>query len=403
MRFYSLMTLFRCLLLQCLLLALVTADAKDSSRGKYLLFVGTYTGKDSKRIYAYSFDSASSQFTPLGLAAETTNPSYLAIDPSRRFLYAVNEVSNYKGASSGAVSAFAIANPSDGRQIGRLSFLNQVASRGADPCYIAFDKTGKFALVANYTGGSVAVFHVQRDVQGDAQHDGEIGESSAFIQDAGSSIDKQRQEGPHAHWIETTPDNRFAIVADLGLDQLLVYRFNENTGVLAANDPPYVKLDPGAGPRHLAFHPSGKFAYVINELQSTVTTFSYDGGTGSLKKLGSVSTLPKGFSGNNTAAEIKVHPNGKFLYASNRGNDSIAAFSIDNHTGTLTLIDFVPTRGKTPRNIEIDPTGKLLLAANQDSNNIVVFRIDPRSGKLAPTGQVLSAPAPVCLKFMAIE
>jgi 6-phosphogluconolactonase len=410
MRFYSPMTFFRRRLLQCLLLpfSLVTGHAKDSASGKYLLFVGTYTGKDSKGIYAYSFDAASSQFIPLGLAAETTNPSFLAIDPSRRFLYAVNEVSNYKGASSGAVSAFAIvdanhANPVNARQTGRLSFLNQVPSRGADPCYIAFDKTGKFALVANYTGGSVAVFPVQNDAQRDAQHDGQIGESSAFIQDVGSSIDKNRQEGPHAHWIETTPDNRFALVADLGLDQLLVYRFNQNTGALAANDPPYVKLDPGAGPRHLAFHPDGKFAYVVNELQSTVTTFSYDGGAGTLKKLNSVSTLPKGFSGSNTAAEIKVHPNGKFLYASNRGNDSVAAFSIDNHTGGLTLVDFFPTQGKTPRNFEIDPTGKLLLVANQDSNNIVVFRIDAGSGKLTPTGQVLNVPAPVCLKFMAIE
>jgi len=391
----------QCLPWFLLALSLVTASAKDSPNNKYLLFVGTYTGKDSKGIYAYRFDAASSEFTPLGLAAETDNPSFLAIDPSRRFLYAVNEVSNYKGASSGAVTAFAINH-----QTGKLSFLNQVPSRGADPCYIAFDKTGKFALVANYTGGSVAVFDVQKNVQKDVQHDpphnGQIGETSAFIQDVGSSIDKQRQEGPHAHWIETTPDNRYALAADLGLDKLLIYRFNEATGALTANNPPYANLDPGAGPRHLAFHPNGKFAYVVNELQSTVTTFSYDGSRGRLQKLNSVSTLPKNFSGSNTAAEIKVNPNGKFLFASNRGDDSIAAFSIDT-TGRLTLIDFFPAQGKTPRNFEIDPTGKLLLVANQDTNNIAVFRIDPRSGRLTSTNQTLNIFSPVCLKFMAIE
>jgi 6-phosphogluconolactonase len=392
MRFDSAMTFFRHLLLQWFLLALslVAANAEDFASNKYLLFVGTYTGKDSKGIYAYRFDAASAEFTSLGLAAETSNPSFLAIDPSRRFLYAVNEVSNYKGNSSGAVTAFSINH-----QTGKLSTLNQVPSRGPDPCYIAFDKTGKFALVANYTGGSVAVFHVQKD--------GRIGEASAFVQHAGSSVDKQRQEGPHAHWIETTPDNRYAVAADLGLDKLLVYRFNDKTGALAANDPPYANLDPGAGPRHVAFHPNGRFAYVVNELQSTITTFSYNRSTGTLQKLNSVSSLPKGFSGDNTAAEIKVHPNGKFLFASNRGNDSIAVFSVDAENGHLTLVDFFSTQGKSPRNFEIDPSGKLLLVANQDTNNIVVFRIDPGTGRLTPTGQTLNISAPVCLKFVAID
>jgi 6-phosphogluconolactonase len=378
-----------------LLLSLVTASAaKESPKGKYLLFVGTYTEKESKGIYAYRFDATTSELTPLGVAAETTNPSFLAIDPSSRFLYAVNEVRKYKGTDSGAVSAFAV-DP----RTGKLSLLNEVASRGADPCYIAFDKTGKFTLVANYTGGSVAVFPVRDD--------GHMGESSAFVQHAGSSINKERQEGPHAHWIETTPDNRFAIAADLGLDELLLYRFDAdpktNPGSLTANDPPYAKLDPGAGPRHLAFHPNGKFAYAVNELQSSVTAFSYDVSRGELHKLKTVSTLPKSFSGSNDAAEVKVHPSGKFLFASNRGHDSIAVFSIDSHTGTLTFVDHFPTQGKTPRNFEIDPTGKLLFVANQDTNNIVVFRIDPNSGRLTPTGQTLHVPSPVCLKFMAIE
>jgi 6-phosphogluconolactonase len=376
-----------------LVLSLATViSAKESSKNKYLLFVGTYTEKESKGIYAYRYDAASNQLTPLGVAAETTNPSFLVIDPSRRFLYAVNELQNYKGASSGAVSAFAINLGTDDRQTGILSLLNQVPSRGADPCYIAFDKSGKYALVANYTGGSVGVFPVQAD--------GHIGDSSAFVQHRGSSVNKERQEGPHAHWIETTPDNRFAIAVDLGLDELLVYDFDASKGTLTPNDPPYASLDPGAGPRHLAFHPNGKFAYVVNELQSTITAFSYDPGRGVLEKLKTVSTLPKGFSGSNDTAEIRVHPNGKFLFASNRGHDSIAVFSVDSRTGALTLVDHYPTQGKTPRNFEIDPSGKLLFVANQGSDNIVVFRIDADNGRLTPTGQTLSVPSPVCLKFV---
>jgi 6-phosphogluconolactonase len=379
-----------------LVLSLATViSAKESSKNKYLLFVGTYTEKESKGIYAYRYDAASNQLTPLGVAAETTNPSFLAIDPSRRFLYAVNELQNYKGASSGAVSAFAINLGTDDRRTPILSLLNQVASRGADPCYIAFDKTGKYALVANYTGGSVSGFPVQAD--------GHIGDPSAFVQHRGSSVNKERQESPHAHWIETTPDNRFAIAVDLGLDELLVYHFDASKGTLTPNDPPYARLDPGAGPRHLAFHPNGKFAYVVNELQSTITAFSYDPGRGVLEKLKTVSTLPRGFSGSNDTAEIRIHPNGKFLFASNRGHDSIAVFSVDSRTGALTLVDHFPTQGKTPRNFEIDPSGKLLFVANQGSDNIVVFRIDADNGRLTPTGKTLNVPSPVCLKFMLAD
>jgi len=383
-------------LLWFLLFSLVTATAaKDSPKSKYLLFVGTYTEKESKGIYAYRFDAASSELTPLGIAAEASNPSFLAIDPSHRFLYAVNEVEKYKDANSGVVSAFAIDRQKGDRQTGKVQLLNAVASRGADPCYIAFDKTGKYALVANYTGGSVAVFPVQPD--------GHIGESSAFVQHVGSSVNRERQEGPHAHWIETTPDNRFAIAVDLGLDELLVYRFDAKTGSLTPNNPPYAKLDPGAGPRHLAFHPNGKFAYVVNELQSSITAFAYDASRGTLHKLKTVSTLPKNFLGNNDTAEIKVHPGGKFLFASNRGHDTIAVFSIDSKTGALTLADHFPTQGKTPRNFEIDPTGKLLFVANQDTNNIAVFQIDSNNGRLTLTKQTLQVPSPVCLKFVAVE
>jgi 6-phosphogluconolactonase len=381
----------RCLQNLIFAMSLTTfAAANDSPQNTDLLFVGTYTEKESKGIYVYRFDSATAELTPLGVAAETTNPSFLAIDPSNHFLYAVNEVSNYKGGSGGGVSAFAVD-----QETGKLSLLNEVASGGADPCYIAFDKTGRFALVANYTGGSISVFPVESD--------GRLGKSSAFVQHTGSSVNRERQAGPHAHWIETTPDNRFAIAVDLGSDALLVYRFNARHGSLTPNNPPYAKLDPGAGPRHLAFHPNGKLVYVVNELQSTITAFTYDSAHGTLQKQGTVSTLPKGFAGNNDAAEIHVHPNGKFLFASNRGHDSIVLFSIDSRSGSLTPIDHFSTQGKTPRNFEIDPTGKFLSVANQDTNNIVVFRIDRGSGRLTPTKQNIRVPAPVCLKFMPAE
>jgi 6-phosphogluconolactonase len=386
--------------LMCFLLFLFVSApvAADLPNRKFLLFVGTYTEKESKGIYVFRFDPGSSEVTPLGVAAETTNPSFLAIDPSHRFLYAVNEEQKYKGENSGAVSAFAIDHQPDERpkggasQTGKLQFLNAVASRGADPCYISFDKTGKYALVANYTGGSIAVFPVQSD--------GQIGESSAFVQHVGSSINHQRQEGPHAHWIETTPDNRFAIAVDLGLDELLVYRFNAKTGSLTANDPPYAKLDPGAGPRHLVFHPNGRFVYVVNELQSSITAFAYDARSGALHKLKTVSTLPKNFIGSNETAEIRIDASGRFLFASNRGHDSIAVFSVDSKTGSLNLVDCFSTRGKTPRNFEIGPTGRFLFVANQDTNNVVVFEIDSNNGRLIPTKSVIQVPTPVCLKFM---
>jgi 6-phosphogluconolactonase len=288
------------------------------------------------------------------------------------------------------VSAFAI-NPVSGK----LTLLNEVPSRGSDPCYVSLDKTGNYVLVANYTGGSAAVFPVSKD--------GRLGESSAFIKLVGSSVNHERQAGPHAHWIETTDDNRFAVVADLGVDQLHVYRFDAVHGALGENDPAFAALDPGAGPRHVAFHPNTKSVYVVNELNSTVTSFSYDARHGALSPLHTVSTLPANFSGKNSTAEIHVHPNGKFLYVSNRGDDSITVFSLDPANGTLATVDRVSTQGKTPRNFEIDPTGTRLFVANQATGNIVVFRIDAKTGKLTPAGQVLEVPAPVCLKFVPVD
>jgi len=364
--------------------------------GKYLFYVGTYTDDAGKKtnstgIYVYGYDAGTHQITPLGLAAESTNPSFLALHPNGHFLYAVNEVQNYKGPNSGGVSAFSID-----RTTGKLTFLNEVPSRGADPCYITIDKTGKWVLVANYTGGSVAVFPVLED--------GRLGEASAFVQHTGHGIDPKRQEGPHAHSIDLSPDNRFAMVDDLGLDELLVYKFDGAKGTLTPNDPPFAKVDAGSGPRHFALRPDGKFAYLVSEMKGTVTVLSNDAGTGTLQPLQTVSTLPQDFKGEIEDAEIEIQPSAKFLYASNRGSgNSIAVFAIDAGKGTLGLIEITPTQGKTPRSFEIDPTGTLLFAENQESNNIVVFRIDEKTGRLTPTGQVLDVGSPVCVKFVTVN
>jgi 6-phosphogluconolactonase len=371
-----------------LLLSSAQTPENAAAKDKYFAYVGTYTAKtNSKGIYVYRFDATTGQLSAMGVAAESIDPSFLAVHPNGKYLYAVNELGEYGGAKSGAVSAFAI-----GKKSGKLTLLNQVPSGGADPCYISFDKTGKFVLVANYTGGSAAVFPILED--------GKLGKASAFIRHEGHGLDKKRQEGPHAHWIETSPDNRFALVADLGLDEVLVYKFDSSAGTLAPHQPAFAKLKPGSGPRHAAFHPNGKFVFVVSELNSTATAFSYDAKNGTLKEIGSVSTLPPGFSGRNDVAEVAVHPNGKFLYVSNRGNDSIAILSIDGSKGTLTPIGGIPTEGKEPRHFAIDPTGRYLLAENQLSNTIVIFKIDPATGSLSPTGQAVDVPSPVDLVFL---
>jgi 6-phosphogluconolactonase len=378
-----------------LLFATAASAQKHAPDKPYLVYVGTYTNKTkSKGIYAYLLDPGVGKLTSLGVAAESEDPSFLAVHPSGKYLYAVNESDHFGAQKSGAVSAFSVEP-----KTGKLTLLNQAPTQGAGPCHISLDKTGKFVLVANYDGGSIAAFPVGED--------GLLASASAFIQHSGSSVNKDRQEGPHAHWIGTSPDNRFALAADLGLDKILVYRFNAAKGTLTANTPPFAKLDPGAGPRHLAFHPNGKFAYVLTEMGSSVTAFAYKASNGSLSPLQTVSTLStlrKDYSGPKEAAEIVVHPNGKFLYASNRaGIDTISAFSIDPIKGTLHLKDEYPTMGKTPRNFAIDPTGKFFLAANQESNNIVIFRIDSTTGALSPTGEVTKAPAPVCITFVAVR
>src|SRR2546423_1386115 len=369
-----------------------TPSARAAGSGKFLVYVGTYTTKQSsKGIYAYRFDSSTGQLTSLGLAAESADPSFVAVHPNGKYLYAVNEVDECAGQKGGAVTAFQID-----RKTGLLKALHQMATRGGGPCHISLDKTGKYVFVANYGGGSIAAFPVRED--------GSLGEASAFVQHAGTSVDKERQEKPHAHWIGASPDDRFVLVPDLGLDEVLVYRFDASKVSLVPNDPPFTKVDPGAGPRHFAFSRNGKFGYVLNEMAATVTAFSYDSAKGRLSVIETVPTLPKDYTGPKEAAELVVHPSGKFLYASNRaGVDAITVFAIDAAKGTLKLAGQFPTKGKTPRNFAVDPSGKFLLAANQESSNIVVFRIDANTGALTPTGQTVEVPAPVCVTFVAAE
>jgi 6-phosphogluconolactonase len=369
-----------------------TAPPPKTSNGQYLAYVGTYTTKqNSKGIYAYRFDATTGQLTPIGLAAESTDPSFVAVHPNGKYLYAVNEISDFNGMKSGAVSAFAIDAAG-----GTLKLLNQVSTHGAGPCYVSLDKTGTFVLVANYDGGSVATFRIQDD--------GSLSLVTGFVQHSGSGVDKARQEGPHAHWIGVSPDNLFALVADLGLDDVLVYHFDSYKGSLTPNNPPYGEVKPGAGPRHVAFHPNGKVVYVLTEMGSTVTAFAWSAQKGSLTAFQTIPTMGKDYSGLKEAAELVVHPNGKFLYASNRGTaNSITIFAIDAGKGTLKLVGEVPTKGQIPRNFAIDPTGAFLLAANEDSGNIVVFRIDPATGGLTPTNQDVEVSSPVCITFVPRE
>jgi 6-phosphogluconolactonase len=374
----------RFFLAMALTLAALAAHATAATKDR--LYIGTYTDHGSQGIYICEFNPSSGSLTSLELAAAIANPSFLAVAPSRRFLYAINETDRFNGQPTGGVSAFSI-DPATGK----LTLLNQVSSLAPGPAYITLDRTAHYVLVANYDQGSIAVFPILAD--------GKIGDATAFVRHRGSSVDPERQEGPHAHAIAMSPDNRFAIVADLGLDELFVYPFDAAHGTLGA--PRTIKTDPGVGPRHLTFSTSGKFVYVINEMRSSVTAYSYDVSDGAMAPLQSISSLPSSFHGKNTAGEVVLHPSGKFLYASNRGEDnSIAAFAVDPQKGTLTLIEFVPTQGATPRNFAIDPSGKWLLAANQDSNNVVAFRIDTKSGRLTPADKSIEVKSPTIVDFV---
>ena len=295
------------------------------------------------------------------------------------------------GGNGGTVSAFRID-----ASAGKLTLLNSVSSKGEGPCYVQVDRTGKNALVANYGGGSVAVIPIAED--------GKLREVSSFVQHSGTVADPKRQGGPHAHSINPSPDNRYVVAADLGLDKLMVYRFDPAAGTITPNEPPFAQVAPRSGPRHFTFHPNGKYAYAINEISCTVTAFNYDAKGGVLTEIQTASTLPKGVAVTSdlSTAEVLVHPSGKFLYGSNRGHNTIAVFSISPQ-GTLTLVDNVDTQGRIPRNFGIDPTGSFLLALNQSSNNVVVFRIDKNTGRLSPTGQTVETPGPMCVRFLPVK
>jgi 6-phosphogluconolactonase len=366
----------------------VLAIAKTGRINEYLMYIGTYTKGKSKGIYAYRFNPSTGQTTPLGLAVESANPSFLAVHPNRRVLYAVNEVADYEG-HNGYISSYSI-----NKKTGRLTFLNKVSSGGAEPCHVAVDKTGKWLAVANYTGGSISIFPINEN--------GSLGKASAFVQHAGSSVDARRQKGPHAHSVDFYPDNRFLLVSDLGLDKVLIYRFDNAKGTLSANNPPAVKINPGSGPRHLTFHTNGKWVYMLNEMKSTVTAFSYNAEQGSLQEIQTLSSMPPRYSGRSIGAEIAIHGDGKFLYCSNRGHDSITVFSINESKGTLTPVERISTQGKTPRHFAIDPAGIYLFAANQDSGNIAMFLINRKTGMLIPTGISLEVSMPVCMVFVSV-
>ena len=353
------------------------------------VYVGTYTnGKTpSQGIYLLELDLASGRLTAKAAGPNLPDPSFLAIHPSRKYLYAVNEVGKFNGKKGGGVSALAIDPTS-----GTLTLLNQQSSVGSGPCHLTVDRSGKNVLVANYGSGSVACLPIKAD--------GTLSAATSFIQHEGRSADASRQKSPHAHSINLDQANRFALVADLGLDQVRVYQFDHEKGTLTPNDPPFAPVRPGSGPRHLAFDPGGHFAYVISEMANTVTVFGYDSAKGTLSEVQTVSTLPEDFRGTSYTAEVQAHPSGKFVYGSNRGHDSIAIFVVDPATGKLTAAGHQSTLGKTPRNFALDPTGHYLLAENQDSNSISVFRIDQNSGGLTQVGQPLEVPMPVCIRMI---
>ena len=356
-------------------------------RNDTILFVGTYTepeGSQSEGIYVYRMDRSSGQLTFDSVIKGIINPSFLEIHPQQNFLYAVSEVDRFDGQPGGGVSAFNINSAS-----GESVLLNAQSSHGEYPCYVSIERTSRFALVANYSSGSIAMLPIRRD--------GRLAAATDAIQHSGSSIHPDRQAGPHAHCILPDPTNRFVIAVDLGLDKLLIYRMDLEQGKLHFHAE--VKVHPGAGPRHLTFHPNGQYAYLINELDCTVTAYSYHSEAGMFEELQIVSGLPKDFNGENLCADIHLSPNGKYLYASNRGHDSIVCFLINEDSGRLTYVSHVSTEGREPRNFAIDPGGNFLLVANQKTDTIVTFKIDSETGQLSSSGYQEELSMPVCIKF----
>lgn len=382
MRHQSLVTL---LSLACAFGVAALASAAPAPKGKVRVYVGTYTGGVSKGIYRLELDLATGTLTPEGEPAETVNPSFLALHPSGRYLYAVNETGTRED-KGGAVSAFAVDAAT-----GALTFLNKQPSGGAAPCHLWLDKEGHHLLVANYSSGSVAVLPIGAD--------GRLGTATSVVESQGENP-TPRDPGTHAHSVHLDAAERFAFVADLGLDKVFVYRFDAGKGTLTPHTPPFAPVATGAGPRHFTFDRTQKRAYVIDELDSTVTAFDHDAARGTLTEIQAVPTLPADWKEKNSTAEVLLSPDGRFLYGSNRGHDSIAIFAVDASTGKLTPKGHQKTLGKTPRNFAIDPTGTFLLAANQGSDSVVVFRIDAKTGGLTAVGAPFTVPKPVCLRMV---
>ncbi len=380
-------------ILSCIFAAGMLASAATvSAASDQFVYIGTYTNNknarvESKGIYVFGLDSKTGKLEPLGVAAEVKSPSFLAISPDKKFVYSVSELA---GASGGAITAFSVDASS-----GKLTQMNQQATVGAGPCHVSVDPTGKAVLAANYSGGSVISFPVKAD--------GSLGEKGTFIQHTGASnANPRRQKDPHAHSINVDKAGKFAFAADLGCDKVFIYKLDAAAGTLTPNDPAFVEVPAAGGPRHFAFHPSGKFAYVCNEMTCTVTSFSYDADKGALTVLDTISTLPPGVAVDPkfSTAETAVHPNGKFVYVSNRGHDTLAIFKVDPATGKLAYVENAPAGVNIPRNFGIDPTGKWLISAGQSSSTIAVFSIDGETGKLKPTGQTFDVGAPVCVRFL---
>ena len=370
-------------------LALASRVRSWAGQPASILYAGTYTndkGSTSQGIYEFRWDPDEGTLELEGLAAATVNPSFLTLSPDRRHLYAVNEVDEYRGSKTGSVTSFAVE-----RNSSKLKAINTVPSAGGGPCKITVDFTGKAAFVANYDGGSAASFRILKN--------GALSKPVSTFHYTGHGADPERQAAPHTHCTTVSPDNRYVLVNDLGLDRISVYHLDPQTAVLTANDPPFYEALPGSGPRSFTFHPSGKWAYSLNEISNTVDALAWDAEHGTLKRLQNISTLPQGFTGSNTAGQVAVDSSGRFLYASNRGDNSVAVYSISDSDGTLKAVQHVDCGGKTPRHFALDPGNQWLLVANEDSSNIVVFARNPRSGLLNPSGKQYPLSHPVCLIF----
>jgi len=374
-----------------LLVLAASVSSADEVPKKFWVFFGTSCGK-SKGVYRSTFDAATGKLSEAELVAETPNPGFVTLSSDYKYLFAVSTFTDSTGKKGGGVSSFSID-----QKTGKLTLINTQSSKGDGPCHVSVDKAGKHVFVANYGSGSAAVLPIAEG--------GKLGEPSGSQQHGkGSGVVKGRQEGPHAHSINLDPANKFAFVADLGLDKVMIYKFNAAKGTIEANETASLDLAPGAGPRHFAFHPSGKYAYVINEIDLTITACTYDADKGALKSIQSITTIPEGITDRKgfSTAEVVCHPSGKFVYGSNRGQNTIAIFSVDEATGKLKAVGHQGKDVKVPRNFNIDPTGAWMLVGNQDSDSVVVFAIDPKTGELKPTDQKIDCGKPICVKFMPV-